>query len=566
MVRILDLNLSCSECVPRILVYLLLFLSISGCVISSEKKTIMVPMRDGIKLSTKLWLPDDGESQWPVILIRTPYGKEKHGFYGTYFSEKGYVVAIQDVRGQGGSEGVFEIWFSDKDDGYDAVEWLAGQDWCNGKIGMTGGSYNGWAQLATAVTKPPHLVTIIPIVTMGDPSIHHVYPFGVLGLTQELQIISLFNTHYGSGGEKYQLKSGWSKDLLSLPVSDLDKKLFGKENPKWREHIQHKPFDPYWKKVDVIDELKNVSIPVYIIGGWFDFGGIGTKATYMSLKESGNDQLKLLIGPWMHQTIGKSTSAGYYFGEDAAVDYFNEQLKWFDYHLKGIDNGMAEDPLVKIFSVGKNVWVEGESYPVSDSKELKLYLSALAKLSTTAPKNQVEDNDTYTYDPDNPTPSIWHDNTPDHQTILDGRNDYLIFETDAFEEDKQVLGPISATIYASSSAIDTDWFVYYMLMDDADEMQALGRGLVRARYRGSKKELLIPEEIYQYEIDLWHSSFLIEKGWKMRVLICSSAFPHYARNLNTGGDNETETQYIKADQKIYHSKEYPSHIRFTVIE
>ena len=136
--------------------------------------TIMVPMRDEVRLATDIYLPDQDDGPWPLILIRTPNYKERYSVYGNYFSDHGYVVAIQDVRGQNESEGVFTLWMNDKEDGYDAVEWLAKYDPCNGIVGMFGGSYNGWATLAAATQKPPHLKCIAPVVSTGDPSIHHV--------------------------------------------------------------------------------------------------------------------------------------------------------------------------------------------------------------------------------------------------------------------------------------------------------------------------------------------------------------------------------------------------------
>jgi len=548
----------------RIISVLNILIILSAYTNASEKNVVEVPMRDGVLLSTDLYFPESSNGPWPLIVIRTPNYKERYYKYGEYFSFHGYAVAIQDVRGQNKSEGRFRIWMHDKEDGYDAIEWLAEQDWCDGKVGMTGGSYNGWAQLAAATTKPPHLLTIAAIVTTGDPSIHHVYPFGVYALTQQLNVISIFHTKFGTGGDRYKLARGFQNNLMSLPVIDLDKKLFGMECPWWREHIKHKPFDPYWEKADVLHELESINIPVFIIGGWFDFGGIGTKVAYKHLTQSKAMDVKLLIGPWMHQTIGKSQSLGYDFGPLAAADYMQELLDWFDYHLKGVENGVVEEPLVKIFAVDSNIWLEGDTYPLRESEELKLFFHTSGNLEFSPPSD--DSFSTYTYDPSDPTPSLWYDNLPDHNTIKDTRKDMLFFKATTFEKDIQVVGPISATLYASTSAEDTDWFVYYMLLDEHDELQSLGRGLIRARYQdGRQDNLLKPEEIYRFDLDLWHSSFRIKKGFRFEVIVCSSAFPHYSRNLNTGGDNEVDSIYQPAKQKIFHSREYPSSISITTV-
>jgi len=523
-----------------------------------------VPMRDGILLSTDLYFPDNGNGPWPLIVVRTPNYKQRYNEYGHYFSSHGYVVAIQDVRGQNKSEGTFKIWMHDKEDGYDAIEWLASQEWCDGKVGMAGGSYNGWAQLAAATTKPPHLLTITPIVTIGDPSIYHVYPFGIFALTQQLNVISLFKTKFGTQDDRYKLESGFQNKLMSLPLVDLDQKLFGLECPWWREHIKHKPFDPYWQKADVLHELESIQIPVFIIGGWFDFGGIGTKKVYEHLKKSNTDDIKLLIGPWLHQTIGASKFHGNDFGPLAAVDYMQELLNWFDFHLMGKENGVMEKPLVKIFAVDTNIWLEDDVYPLKESEKLALYFSESGNLESSPPLNVSYSS--YTYDPEDPTPSMWYDNLSELDQIMDTRGDLLFFESSPFEKDIQVAGPITATLYASSSAEDTDWFIYSILFDEHDELQSLIRGQVRARYRDGRHEnLLHPGEIYRFDLDLWHSSFMIRKGYKIRTIVCSAAFPHFSRNLNTGGDNEMDSIYQTAVQKLFHCGEYPSSIKFTTV-
>ena len=549
----------------RLFIIIILLVLLSICTRAYKNETIMAPMRDGVKLATDLYFPEGSDGPWPLILIRTPNYRERYDRFGNYFSNHGYVVAIQDVRGQNASEGEFEIWVHDKDDGYDAIEWLARQEWCNGKVGMAGGSYNAWAQMAAATTKPPHLLTIAPIVTMGDPSIHHVYPFGTYALTQQLNVISQFKTRFGSGGDRFKLEPGFQKDLMDLPVIDLDKKLFGIESPWWRKHILHKPHDPYWEKSNVLKGLEHIDIPAFIIGGWFDFGGIGTKLAYQHLRMSANDHIKLLIGPWMHQTIGSSRFQGYDFGPKAAVDYMQELLRWYDHHLKGIENGIMEEPLVKVFAVDKNEWLEANSYPLPESQDLTLYLGGSGKLESSLPTTVDQEFTAYQYDPGNPTPSVWYDNIPEHNKIISGRKDMLIFESEPFTMDVQVAGPVHAKLYASTSGKETDWFFYYMVLDEADEMQTLGRGLIRSRYRNGRSELLKPGNIYPYDIDLWHSSFVIHKGWKLRVIICSSAFPHYSRNLNTGLDNETSTEYQTAEQKVFHSTAYPSSISFSSI-
>jgi len=341
---------------------------------ATQNRTVKTPMRDGTGLATDLWFPNGGDGPWPVILVRTPYSRENQKGYGRYFSSHNYVVAIQDVRGQYGSEGTFDLWNNEKQDGYDAIEWLAVQEWSKGKVGMVGGSYAAYVQLAAAVERPPHLLTIIPLVTMADPGLNHVYPNGILHLTQHLQAISLFEVNYGKGGSKYRLKPGWQSQLNKLPVIDFDIMLFGEKNQQWRDHLSHKPADSYWNSSNILADLEKTDIPVFLIGGWYDFGGIGTKESYLHLSKSKNPNIKLLLGPWSHQNLGKSNLGPYDFGESARVNIFNKELEWFDFWLKNIKNDITSDSLVYIFAVGPNEWIESNAYPLPQSEILQLFL------------------------------------------------------------------------------------------------------------------------------------------------------------------------------------------------
>lgn len=543
--------------------------------LTAQNKIVYVPMRDGVELATELWFPETGEGPWPVILVRTAYSIKSQRGYGKLFSSHNYVVAIQDVRGQFDSEGTFELWNHERQDGYDAVEWLAAKSWCDGKVGMVGGSYGGWLQLAAMTKKPPHLVTIIPSVTMGDPCLNHVYPNGMFHLTQHLQAISLFESRYGNGGSNYKLQPGWQNQLDTLPIINLDLLFFGEKNQQWRNHILHKPFDGYWDKSNVLEYLEKTDIPVFLIGGWYDFGGIGTKEAYLHLSKSQNPNIKLLIGPWSHQSLGKSQLGSYNFGEAAQLDIDALKLEWFDYWLKNIENNILKEPLVQVFEVGPNKWTTNNTYPLHLTDTLSMFLAG--DLNVNQPnevqklifnKDTIEEgNEMYSYNPKNPTPYLWFNNLPDIDSIINTRSDMLVYESPPFMNDYQVLGPANAKIYASSSAPDTDWIVYYLLLNDKNEIQPImSRGVTRARYRNPEigDQPLQTDRIYKYDIDLCHNSFQILKGYKIRVIICSAAFPHFSRNLNTGGDNELGTVYQTAHQKIYHSNTYSSSINFQV--
>jgi len=533
-------------------------------------KTAMIPMRDGIKLATDLYFPEQGDGPYPVVLVRTAYSKKAEGRYGRYFAKRDYIVAIQDIRGTSDSEGDFELWANERQDGYDMVEWLAKQEWCTGKIGMIGGSYGGWVQLAAAAEKPPHLVTIIPKVTMADPFFNHVYPFGMFHLTQHLQVISLFESKYIRGRSGPTLPAGWPSRLDFLPVIDLDKELFGEENERWRRHLQHGTCDDYWNRSNILEELKEMDLPVFLQGGWFDFGGIGTKLSYLGLKESRNKYIKLIIGPWSHRLEGTGQVGGHDFGEEAEVDLMRLARKWFDYWLKGIDNGIFEEPLVQIFATGQNCWLAADTYPLPKTTLLKFYLTSEKEANTLGGdgKLRLEETssgsnfDTYVYDPGDPTPSLWFDARGTYDSLVRSRQDILVYQTEPLEDSLMVAGPVTARLYAATSGKDTDWVVYWRIVgEDGKTQYPMGRGTLRARFRNSphNPELPEPHEIYEYRLDLWHTGIFLPAGNRIRLEIASACFPSFSRNLNTGGNNETETEYVTATQKIYHTEEYPSH-------
>jgi len=474
------------------------------------------------------------------------------------------------------SEGEFELWVNEKQDGYDAVEWLAEQEWCTGKIGMIGGSYGGWAQLAAAVERPPQLVTIIPKVTMANPFYNHVYPYGMFHLTQHLQALAIFGKLHSPDPSGRSLDRDWKNQLDHLPVMDLDKRILGKENGHWREHLKHNTMDSYWEKAGVLEELEELDLPVFIQGGWFDFGGIGTKLSYLHLKKSKNKHIKLIIGPWSHRLEGTGRVGEHDFGEQAETDLFDLARRWFDFWLKGIDNGIIEEPLVQIFATGQNRWLEADTYPLPKTTFLKFHLASDKGANTLHGDGRLQlmnpssgsQFDSYAYDPGNPTASLWFEVMGSYEEVVSSRDDILVYQTEPLEESLMVAGPVSAKLYASSSAEDTDWVVYWRMVEEGSGTQyPMGRGTLRARFRNSPRnpELLEQDKIYEYTIDLWHTSIVVPEGCRIRVEVASACFPPFSRNLNTGGNNETETEYVTAQQRIYHTEEYPSHLLLPVV-
>lgn len=562
-----------------------------------EQRGVLIPTRDGVQLSTDLFFPAL-EGKFPVILIRTPYKKEMSELEGKYFARRGYAVAIQDVRGRFGSSGVWEALVNDSPDGADTIEWLAAQPWSSGKVGMIGGSYLGWVQWLAAAEKPRGLVTIIPNVSPPDPFYNIPYEYGVFFLFGAIwwsEVVDSEATADLSGATFSKIGDRKYNQLLrDLPVIDLDRKVMGKENATWRTWIKHNTADEYWERASFFDRLQHVRIPVFHQSGWFDGDGIGSKLNYLKMASHGHPHQKLILGPWGHTDQATRVIGDRDFGPAAIVDLSRAYLRWFDYWLKGVENGITSEPLVSLFVMGSNKWLHGPTYPLPETRFEKWFFSSNGNANTSRGDGALTRQepagaappDRYRYDPADPTPTPLYYEAPSsegqaplsveekkktaegyHEQVTQSRSDILVYATPPLEQPLTFAGPVSAVIYASTSAKDTDWFARLVEIDKQGKTFALVEGKIRARFRESMRTptLLEPEKIYAYTLDLWHTGITIPAGHRLRVEVASASFPMFSRNLNTGGHNEMETEFISAEQVIYHDAERPSHVLLPVI-
>jgi len=567
------------------------------------ESNVEVPMRDGIKLATDIYFPD-AEGPFPVILVRTPYKKELNELQAEYFARRGYVYAVQDCRGRFSSPGEWRPLFDEPNDGYDAVEWLAAQSWSNGKVGMIGASYLGWVQWWAASQQPPHLATIIPNVSPPDPYYNIPYEYGsffTLGAIWWADILESEATDDLTGSKMGDInKKEYAKLLKHLPVIELDSIVLGKVNKYWREWIAHPDLDEYWEPVSFSNKLEGFDIPVYHQSGWYDGDGIGSKLNYLAMKKHGHGNQKLILGPWGH--TDEATRRGPNnsdFGGKAIVNLQRSYLRWLDRWLLGVDNGIDKEPLVSLFVMGSNDWLHGDVYPLPETEFTNFYLASKGAansslgdgwLSAEPPVDSCVEYDSYVYDPADPTPdpNMYVDPEEEEcdstkaQAIEDAiarvrayyaevdksRKDILVYDMPPMAEPLTFAGPIEAVLYAASSAKDTDWFMKLSKIDTSGQIFPMTHGVIRARYRNSmsKPEMLKPGKIYEYHIDMWQSGMTVMPGERLRVEVASASFPMFSRNLNTGGHNETETEFISAEQKIYHDTEHPSHIILPVIK
>lgn len=562
-----------------------------------EERGVGVPMRDGLKLSTDLYRPKT-DAKAPVILIRTPYKKEMSELDGKFYARRGYVVAIQDVRGRFGSPGEWEPFVNEKEDGYDTIEWLAAQPWSTGKVGMIGASYLGWVQWFALSQNPPHLTTIIPNVSPPDAFFNFPYEYGVFFIFGGIwwaDIVASEATGDLSGVKmRNVMNKKYAKLLRELPVIELDKTVLGGENKYWRKWIENNTNNKYWERASFSHQLDKVTIPVFHQSGWFDGDGIGSKLNYAALAKHGKSTQKLVLGPWGHTPVAQRMLGDIDFGPQAAPDLPRMYLRWFDHHLKGMDNGILREPLVSLFVMNSNQWVHGDKYPLAQTQFEKWYLHSGGKANTSKGDGALKrekpaagaEPDRYNYDPADPTPNpSYHEDSDDeekqeksveeqkaaakkrHEAVTDSRGDILVYTSAPFDEPYTFVGPISAKLYASTDARDTDWFVRLLEIEADGELHALVEGRFRARFRESMSQpkLLEPGKVYEYDIDMWQTGLTIQKGSRLRVEIASASFPLFSRNLNTGGHNEMDKDFVTAKQTIYHDAERPSHVLLPMI-
>jgi len=535
---------------------------------------VKVPMRDGVRLSANIFRPD-APGKFPVLLMRTPYGNGNgRNPESNFGASKGYVVIVQDTRGRYESEGIFDAFQPEAQDGYDTQQWIGAQPWCNGRIGTFGGSYVGFTQWMPAPLQSPYLVTMFPVVTFSD--LHDVvYQNGAF-------FLDLFGpwsfemTHPYTVNMDSLIKQT-DKILKTLPLIDMDRKT-GWKIPFLRDWLSHQEHDRYWDRTSIGDGYNKITASVYAIGGWYDILLKGTIDNY--IKMTGPDiapevrrKQKLMIGPWVHDE-GKRKVGELDFGETAELNETELMLRWFDSQLKGRENGIMEEPPVKIFVMGENKWRFENEWPLARTHYQEYYFHSIGKANSGSGNGyldmklpEAETPDKYTYDPADPVITIGGMG-PYDQRQAEIRNDVLVYTTPPLKGDLEVTGPVYAIIYASSSARNTDFTAKLVDLYPDGRAIRICEGIIRADHRNPSDQpsFIEPGKIYRYKIDLWATSNVFRNGHQIRVEISSSNFPRFDRNLNTGNYFATDTTLLKAEQTVYHNSEYASHIILPVIK
>jgi len=551
---------------------------VSGALGIIEKLDVRVPMRDGVTLSTNLFMPD-APGRFPALLLRTPYnkGNARH----EKFVRAGYVVATQDSRGRYASDGRYTIFSrehtKDDEDGYDAVEWLAAQPWCDGNVGTFGASYCGWMQWKLARLRPPHLrATCAVSIPTSLPDVDFTGSFRPARRIHWWMNNIAPDLKRREGGPPPHTPADanalWNdidraKWLYVLPWTRLPKESFGR---LWDDILDwfKRPWHDPWK---FLDAHKDVEVPNLDFTGWYDH--CCSIAHHVHMRQVGRtalarEQQKIIIGPWNHTGLGTRKIGDVDFGPDAQVDKEDLMVRWFDRWLKGIANDVEQWPPVRYFVMGANRWKHSDTWPPAGFAESAFHLRSGGVLAADPPAEERPDE--YVYDPVDPVPTLWSAalfTVPSDRRKLNHRRDILRYQTPPLEQDVECVGCPQVVLDAASSARDTDFFA--RLVDVHPDGLALdvSVGMVRARYRhGFEREApLTPGEVVAYRIKLGPTAIRFLKGHRIQLEITSSDFPNCDRNHNTGRDDFTDPELVPARQSIHHSSRFASRLVLPVV-
>lgn len=541
------------------------------------QRQVKIPMRDRINLTADIYRPKGVDTPLPVILMRLPYGRAIASTctyaHPSWYASQGYIVVIQDVRGCGTSEGEFYPFRNEYVDGFDTVEWCAKElEGSSGKVGMYGFSYQGVTQFQAAVQQPVGLVTICP--TMATTDLYHGWfyfggavclDFNLNWALQLAQNRAWYLKKEPQATQLFEAQKQSAKWLESAPLSEIElfkDKEFGQFFFDWIGNQQAD--DEYWQKLNPLSYFDRFDLPALHIAGWADIFIEATIKTYHQAKSVTNKPQHLIVAPWQHlpwlPKVGEID-----FGEAAVSKIDRLQVDWFDFWLKGIDNGISDRNPVQLFLMGKNHWIDLPEFP-KDSHTKKLYLSSQKQLSDQSPISNHQLPDIYVYDPRNPNPSTpygFYDQRNVHQ-----RWDVLVYQSDELDNDLAIAGIPEFILYAATTAPDTDWVVKLLDIYPDGKQMLVSMGVLRAKFRQSwtETEWIESDVVNEYCIKLRPTCQNFAKGHHIGIAIASSAFPAIERHSNTQKlpSEATVSDFVEATQQIFYGAEYPSHLQLPI--
>ena len=588
--------------------------------IASSRQSVMIRMRDGVSLSTDIYMPKNASGKMPVILWKTPYneGKLKGSTmrYALESVKRGYIFIVQNERGRYFSEGKWEILGNPQTDGYDTLSWIAEQSWSNGKVGTLGCSSSAEWQLALAGLNHPAHAAMVPMAagagigkvgrfqeqgnwyTGGVPrNLFFVWLYGVDNPLRA-QLPAIADEKMRARIEAYndldpgKPKVDWNKQIKHLPVNQLLSSL-GEPAGTFEELIKRGPADPAWNKGGLYHEGMGWGVPALWFNSWYDVSIGPNLELFNHARAAGSDKEAsanqyAVVAPIPHcqfARLGPDTTVGERSMGDTSFDVDGAVYGWFDRWLKGDTKAFpSTTPHVRYFEMGANKWQSAGTWPPQNAKPMRLYLRSGGKanslygdgrLTAEAPSAN-ETADRYRYDPMNPTQTIGGGDCCNGGIVVPGafdqrpveaRNDVLVYTSDPLPKPVSVAGFVDAVLKVSSNAKDTDFAV--KLVDVAPDGTAwiIGDTIFRARYRNGydKPELLKAGEVVTIRPTPIATAIQFGAGHRIRVEVSSSNFPKFVRNLNTGGANESEKTGVVADNAVHHDSANQSYIELPVL-
>lgn len=562
---------------------------------SVVERDVAIAMRDGVVLRANVWRPA-AAGPFPVLVYRTPYGKDAtEEWYSTHRSAvaRGYAVVLQDVRGRYASEGEFEPYRNEGRDGYDSIEWAAAQPWSDSRVGTFGLSYPGAVQWLAALEAPPHLLAMAPAMTFASPRMFF-YANGVWDLSWLAWI------HNSIAPDLRRRKN------LPGPLSaDESRKLWARHASRMRRHLpllelpdlrdvapfyyewlRHPPEDPWWDWAELRGRYSRVKAAVLLLSGWHDeaYGPEGATTNFRGLWQARAGQAdrrtRLVLGPWTHgvESLSRSRVGERDFGASAAIDYDALVLDWMDRYVRGLDNGVDRRPAVEYFVMGADRWRQAVSWPPPGQAEVSLFLAAppperaIGALQPRPPR-ETEAFSTIVSDPADPLvdpyPTFgahdYRDLGPQPYRRAVERRDLLVFDSLPLADELEVAGALRAEIFVSCDCRDTDlWVKVLDVAPDGTALNLMSPGLdvVRASLRQPQRgrQLLEPGEVYRLNLDHLLTANRFRAGHRVRVILTTSFFPHFSRNLHTGESEAVSARMQTARLRIHHDARHRSRL------
>lgn len=587
----------------------------------------MVPMRDGVRLSTAIILPTDTNARLPTVLVRTPYPKEFELHYGKWLFapllSHGYAIVLQNERGTGWSEGTHRFLAKARSDGYDTISWITSQPWSNGRVGTAGCSSSAEDQLSLAAANHPAHMAMVPMAAasgIGDiPGVDSqgvFYKGGVpqvgpwaewyadsgtihrpklpAGISHEERVrLSDAFTPYNTAWQQWLSVTfgSTSKEAFADPYADLIKKSLaelpsqdvlrriGMPETDFDTLIKLSPSDPYWKQIEFIHKGDHPRVPAIHVTSWYDPGAYESIKLFEYLHGVPNQYL--IVAPTSHCMMVRANEHTY-VGQrsigDAYYNYADLLLKWFDYWLKKTHNGVLAHSKVQVFVMGGNGWTTYPSWPPPGSATMRLFLNSGEQANTRLGDGQLSESqlvgrraDTFISNPLDPVPSrgggCCAADVVQDQSDVELRKDVLVYSTQGLDKGVTAVGEVRGLFYVSSSAPDFD--LALKLIDVYPDGKAfnLGDTMLRLRYRNGfeRPQLMRKGQIYRVAIKGIVTGNYFGPGHRIRIELAGSNFPNAERNLQTGRSNFSETTSVPATIRIWHDREHQSFVELSVV-